>query len=304
MSNIQVSTHQVPCGPHSLINEMRALKAPPFAVMVYQYLNYHSDWDTGRSHAKSIRQIAADLGVLKKNKKGKWVGLSRVANALKWLRENEWTIPKHRGANLANTYQIIHHNCEPHKVPLDGDGRPKKCAMPRGENSAFEKMIEGKISWQACLMHIVAKFISDWTTGAVRFTIKTAQEWLRFSNQKVCDLRRELLKNDLLEEIGNRARGFVAKILPLPYKKRRTRREKKVVKGMRSDDKYYYSYNELWRICRTTGDVQARDTSTGSGWRFASDYELERVNWKILRDFVKLREMMLALAKYREKSTA
>ena len=299
----QVSTHQVPCGPHSLIQEMHALKAPPFAVSVYLYLNYHSDWDTGKSHAKSIRQIAKDLGVLKTSKKGKPVGLSRVANALKWLRENGWIIPNHRNGR-ANTYQLIHHNCEPDEVPLDDDGRPKKCATPRGEHSAFEKMMDGKLSWQACLMHVIAKVVSDWTTGAVRFTIKMAREWLRFSRQKVSDLRKELIENGLLEEIGNRARGFTAKILPLPYKKRRTRRDLKAVKGMRHDEGFYYSYNEKWRICRKTGDIQAREGTKGDGWRYSNDYELEGINGKIHRDFMRLREMILSLSKFRDAASA
>lgn len=297
----QVSTHQVPCGPHSLIHEMRDLKAPQFAVQVYLYLNYHSDWDTGETHAKSLLQIAKDMGVYKQNKKEKWTGKSRVANALKWLRENGWIITKRRNG-LANTYRLIHHNCEPHEVPLDEDDRPKKCATPRGEGSAFEKMMAGDISWRACLMHTVAKVLSDWTSGAVKFTIKTARKWLRFSRQAVCDLRKELLENGLLEEIGNRARGFAAKILPLPYEKRRKRREWKALKGMKCDEHFYYSYNGKWRICRVRGDFQTREETKGSGWRFANEYELERVNPKIYRDFMGLRGMILSLAKFREHS--
>ena len=302
----QVSTHQVPCGPHSLIQEMRALKAPMFFVQVYLVINYRSNWEEGNSHALSFRDIARDLGVLKRNKKGNWTGISRVANAVRWLVENGWLIANQRGCGMPNTYQIIHHKCEPHEIPLDDDGRPKKCATPRGEGSAFQKMFDGEITWQACLMHVVAKVVSDWTSGAVRFTIEIAREWLRFSKQTICDLRKELLKNGLFEEIGNRARGFIANILPLPYKERRRRAEKvaKGAKGMRCDGKFYYSYNELWRICRTTGDIQARQETKGDGWRFASEYELKRINGKIHRDFMEIREVVLSLAKFREPSEA
>lgn len=296
---IQKSTMQVPCGPHSIIEEMYPMKIPPFYAMVYLVINGFSNWDTGQSHGLSFRMIAERMGVYKKNKKGKWTGKSRVANAIRWLCENGWLEKNIRGGGKPNTYKVIHHNCAPEAVPLDDDGRPKKCATPRGEGSAFQKMIDGEITWEACLYHTVAKVVSDWTTGTVKFTIRKARMWLRFSRQKICEIRDTLIQNGLLEEIGQRFRGFVAKILPAPYKKRRKRRESAAVKGMRCDGKYYYSYNEKWRISRETGNFETLDSNN---WRFASEYELERVNSKIHFDFMNLRELLISLQKFRTSS--
>lgn len=294
---IQQDTHQVPCGPHSLIQEAHAQKVQPFVVSVYLLLNYHSNWDTGKTHALSFRQMSEKLGVFNPAKIATCKG--RIANAIRWLVENGWLEKNVRGNGKPNTYKVIHHNCAPEDVPLDADGRPQKCAVPRAENSAFEKMMAGDISWKACLYHTVAKIVSDWTSGVVVFTIKTSQQWLRFSRQTLCDLRKSLIKNGLLQEIGHRARGFTAKILPTPYEKRRKRREYQLTKGMRSDGKYYYSYNERWRISRDTGDFETHDSNN---WRFASEYELEEVNIKIYKDFMKLRKLLVSLYKFRPSS--
>ncbi len=288
----------MPCGPHSLIEYAKTHYVPMFALHLYSLLNYKSGWDQGISHKLSLRDLAKLTGVYKKNKKGKWTGKSRVANAIKWLCDNGWLIRKNNANGQPNNYQIVHHNCAPEDVPLDDDGRPKKCATPHGEGSAFEKMFNGEISWQACLFHTVAKVMSDWASGNVRITIKQARNWLRFSAQKICDIRNSLIEHGLLEEIGHRYRGFTAKILPLPYAKRRRRREWKEAKGMRCDDEFYYSYNELWRISRKTGDFQAKEEGIGGGWRFSNEYELERINPKIHRDFMKLRVVLLQIARH------
>ena len=184
----QKCTWQMPCGPHSLVEYAKTNPVPMFALLLYSLLNYKSGWDTGRSHKRSFRDLAVLTGVYKKNKKGKWTGKSRVVNAVKWLCDNGWLIKKVGKNGEPNNYQIIHHNCAPEDVPLDDDGRPKKCATPHGEGSAFEKMFAGEISWQACLYHTVAKIASNWTDGVVRFTIKESQKWLRFSSQTICCL--------------------------------------------------------------------------------------------------------------------
>ena len=294
---IQKSTMQVPCGPYSIINEMRADQIPPFAVIVYLVINYFSNWDLGQSHGLSMIDIAKHLSVYEKNGE-KEKGRSRVANAVKWLIENGWLRKNHRKGK-ANTYTVIHHKCAPEDIPLDSDGRPKKCAVPRGEGSAWDRMFSGEITWKACLFHTVMKVSSDWTEGTVKFTIETARSWLRFSRQTICDLRNTLIKAGLLEEIGNRFRGFMAKILPLPYEERRRRREHQQTKGMRCDGKFYYSYNEWWRISMETGDFQRK---TDGRWRYVSDRELEDVNLKIYRDFTILRAGILASLENRASS--
>ena len=286
--NEQKCTHQVPCGEHSLINEAKKLGIPMFYLIVYLVLNYRSKWDTGASHGLSFRDIAKLTGVYRKNDKGKWTGKSRVANAIKWLCDNGWLVKNVRGKGKPNTYQIIHHNCALEDVPLDDDGRPKKCATPRGEGSAFEKMFEGKISWKACLYHTVAKIVSDWTSGVVQFTIKESQKWLRFSNKTICEIRKSLLENNLLEQLSNRFRGFIAKIIPAPYEKRRTRRRPDVKMARRDKEGWYYSFNELWRVSAETGDIQKK---IDAKWVYSNEGELLRINKKIHKDFMPVVEL-------------
>ena len=292
MLKIQENTHQVPCGPHSLINECHSLKVQPFAVCVYLLLNYYSNWDTGQTHGISLREIAKKLCVFDPDTPHTSIG--RVANAIRLLVAGGWIEKNVRGNGQANTYKIIHHNCAPREIPLDSDGRPKKCAVPYGEGSAFEKMFDGVISWKACLLHTIAKVVSDWTTGSVQFTIAEARKWLRFSRQTICNLRKSLVEKGLFEEIGHRARGFFAKILPAPYEKRRKRRDHQQAKGMRTDGNFYYSYNERWKVCRQTGKFYTKEMGR---WRSATEYELERTNSKILRDFVILRDAIFSLLK-------
>lgn len=295
MSQTQKSTHQVPWGPHSLLYEGRSLQAPSFAIMVYLFINYFSKWETGHSHGLSLKRIATGLGIYRQNAKGQWTGKSRVSNAIAWLVKHGWLEKNIRGNGKPNTYVITRHNCAPDEVPIDKDGRPQHCAMPYAEGSPVQKMIEGKISWEACLYHFIAKAVSDWKEGLVRITIREAQKWLRFSRQKIVDIRKSLLENGLLEEIGNRFRGFTARILPKPYEKRVSRMEQDAAKGMRSDSRYFYSYNELWRICRLTGDFQTVKTS--GGWRFAGERELEETNRSIYRDFMNMHHTIQRLNK-------
>ena len=76
---IQETTHQVPCGEHSIFDP--AHKVPAFEKAVYLKVNEHSNWESGVSHALSLRRLAKLLNVKSH---------SQAHRALQWLIENGW----------------------------------------------------------------------------------------------------------------------------------------------------------------------------------------------------------------------
>ena len=161
-----------------------------------------------------------------------------MVRAVKGLCEKGWLTKNLRGGGRANTYEVTHHLCEHQDVPRDKDGLPKKCAMPRGEGSAFDKLKKGKIHWKACLHFMVFKIASDWTSGIISMTIQQVQEWLRFSKKTICDIRKSLQSVGLLERLSKPFKPFSAQLYPKPYEKRRTRRRENP-KGLPQDGAFF-----------------------------------------------------------------
>ena len=200
--NRQKSTFQVPCGEHSIFYALKDREVTPFQSVVYFILTYYSNWETGKTHGMSYTRISELLHVKR----------PRVIAAIDGLIENGWLEKKVRNKiasakynqQTANTYRLIHHKCEPEEVPLDEDGCPKKCAMPRGEGAAVERMFAGEISWQACLYWHVAKLLSNWTSGVVEFTIKTAREWTCIGRDRLYKIRKKLSEIGLLERLSKK----------------------------------------------------------------------------------------------------
>ena len=127
---IQTSTMQVPCDRHSIFDALQQREVTQAEAALYLYWNEHSNWESGSTHALSHTDAAKFLGM----KRSQVVALSNS------LAEKGWCIKNRREGNRANTYKVIHHKCEPHEIPLDKDGRPKKCAVPRGAGSPSEKL--------------------------------------------------------------------------------------------------------------------------------------------------------------------
>ncbi|MDE0427031.1 MAG: hypothetical protein OXN25_19435, partial [Candidatus Poribacteria bacterium] len=138
------------------------------------------------------------------------------------------------------------------------------------------------------------KVLSDWTTGVVTFTIKEARKWIAFGTQTIVAIRQRLVDVGLLELLSAKFRASVFQLYPRPYLKRRTRRIA-FKKPLRSDSSWYYSYNELWRICRKTGDIQMKEDGR---WLYTSDYHLEEINDKIYKDFMHYRQVILSTARF------
>ncbi|MYB96735.1 helix-turn-helix domain-containing protein [Candidatus Poribacteria bacterium] len=177
---VQVSTCQVPVGEHSIFDHLQRHLLSEAEALVYLKINECSHWESGSSHGLSYSRLSKDCGMSR----------SQVIAAVKGLVSKGWLSKNVRGNNLANTYQVVHHFCDPLDAPLDQDGLPKKCAMPRGAGSAFALLGAGRISWQACLYWHVCKMLSDWSNNFISLTIAQAREWLRFGQQTICDIRK------------------------------------------------------------------------------------------------------------------
>ena len=296
---IQTSTCQVPVGQFSIWESLENKEVTQAECFVYQCINLHSNWDSGKSHPQSYSDIAKRTGMSR----------SRIIAIIASLQEKGWlykTKIAHKdnpNRHKKNVYMVLTHKCKKDHIPLDKDGRPKKCAVPRAEGSPFQLVEDGTISWKAALYWLRAKVESDWTTGIIQSSIAHSKQLIGMTTKTICAIRKRLESVGLLNKLSKAGEVFAAQLLPKPYPKRRQRRaeEAEVAGDMPFDDKFYYSFNKRWKICRQTAEIFTKVEGTDK-WRHANEGELERVNPKIYRDFVPLVELFVWSKSYRERS--
>ena len=276
----QVSTCQVPCGAHSIWDALESREVTQAECWVFQIINLHSSWGTGLSHAKSYTEYEGYSGMARS-------AVIELINSLEkkgWLTKNIRNATDKHSQNEANIYLLTHHKCEEHEIPLDKDGRPKKCAVPRGQGSVFQMVEDGIITWKEALYWIRAKIESDWVSGVVEMTIAQARKLLGMTTKTICKIRKKMEQVGLVEKTSKAFRKWTAILFPKPYEKRRKRR-RETRQWMRSDDDYYYSHNERWKVSREDGHIKTRLEGPGDKWRYATEFELEKANLKIYTDF-------------------
>lgn len=271
---IQESTHQVPCGDHSIFDPVH--KMPAFTKAVYLKVNEHSNWDTGVSHALSLRHLAELLNVQSH---------SQVYRALKCLIRNGWLeVEGKRQLDGAYFYRVIHHKCAPQDTPVDRDGRPQKCAVPTGAGSASQLLAEGKITWRMFVDWTVRKIHSCWTSGVVSLAVREASRLMNLSIKTVSENAKKMTEIGILERLSAKFRLSEYQMYPKPYAERRERKLEECItkKAMKLIKGWYYSFNGLWRFNRDTYDIQMKDDN---GWRYTTHEELHRINKHIHHDF-------------------
>ena len=272
---IQETTHQVPCGAHSIFDPVH--KVPAFEKALYLKVNEHSHWDTGVSHALSLRRLAELLNVKSH---------SQIHRGLQWLIDNGWLMVEgKRKADGAFFYRVIHHKCEPQDTPVDKDGRPLKCAVPMGKGSPSQLLANGKITWRVFVDWTVRKVHSDWTTGVVRLSVRETAKLIGFTPETIKQNAEEMVQIGLLHRISKRFRRSVYQMFPKPYPDRRKRSDEACItkKAMKFIKGWYHSYNGLWRLHGETFDVKMRETD--GRWRYSTLDELFSINRSIHRDF-------------------
>lgn len=270
---VQESTMQVPCGPYSIF-DLSCHSLHEFDRAVYWVINEYSYWDTGVSHALSYNRLAELLNV---------ACSSQVKRAVRHLIDAGFLkIRGRRKSDRTNIYNVIHHKCPPDQVPLDEDGRPQKCAVPRGKGSGSALLADSKISWREFVQWMINKISSDWSSGEVAMTIDKASQLLRFCRQTICDNFRKLRKVCLLQRLSSKFRAGIYRILPKPYPKRKERAAYKGKKPLKLKGDWYYSHNRRWCFHKDNFHVLMKD---GDKWRDSSMHELSKINAAIHRDF-------------------
>lgn len=248
--DIQSDTLQVPVGVHSMLHAVKGGDQSAFDGMVYLGLNAFSNWDSGLSHSKSIRNLAKLFRV----------SPQYVQQTEKRL-EDKW-IHRVSGKHKAGKFQLLHHLSAAEDTPLDGDGRPLKCAMPRGEGGIFERLEAGDIHWKSALIWMLFKEKSDWRTGITDpISISDLQKWTRFGRSAICGYIKELMKAGMLERLprkGNDASVYQLYPRPYPQKRERQPEQERTFREMRVVNGWGYSYNHQYRINLETDEIQYR----------------------------------------------
>ena len=274
---MQTDTMQVPFGLYSMLNALMDGDEKAFDAVIYQCYNAFSDWDFGKSHSLSIRFVGKMFRVSYQYVQQ---ALSRLSK--KWLKRLS-------GKHKISKFELKHHLCEEGLVPLDRDGRPAKCAMPRGDGGLFERLKAGDICWKSLLIWMLLKVRSDWTTG-ITDPVSIAQlcEWTGFGRTTVCSCIKELEWAGMLGKLERRPQEAQAyQLFPKPYSDRRERipEAHRTWRNMRVMGNWRHSFNEEWRVNVKTADVQHR-TDKRKPFRAAThEEEFVKMPKSIRRDF-------------------
>lgn len=287
--DIQETTMQLAIGRYSIFDrEMGTEKlATQQEQRVFLEINRLSNWQSGWSHGISYTRLATLTGI----------ELRTVKQLVKNLIAKGWLEKKRRG-RLPNTYRVVHHQCAPEEAPRNRDGMPLKCAVPVGEGSPLDET-KSPVPWKVCIAWYQAKIQSDFITGAVDFSIEKMRQVMRISAQACTWVREQWETLGLATRLTGKYQTAIYQLYPKPYKERRKRKVENV-KGMRCDNIFYYSYNEKWRISRKTCEIHTKEAGR---WRHANQYELERANPKIYKDFMDLEQMLVAIQRFLPSAT-
>ncbi len=262
----QKDTMQVPFGTFSLLNALMEGSETAFDTAIYQCYNAFSNWDWGISHSLSIRHV------------GKLFAVSHqyVQQALSRLSNKKW-MKRLSGKHKVSKFELKHHLCEDELVPLDKDGRPSKCAMPRGYGGLFERLMAGDIHWKAVIIWMLMKLESDWCTGITApISIKQLRKWTRFGTSDICKYIKQLIDAGMLKKHSRRPHeAQVYQLFPKPPAKRTERQPEQewTYRNMRAEGPLRYSFNEEWRVNVDTGVYEYREDKK-KPFRPASDYRI------------------------------
>ena len=240
-------------------------------------MNEHSNWDTGVSHALSLRRLAELLNVNSH---------SQIHRGLQWLIKHGWLIVEgKRQSDGAHYYRVIHHNCKPEDTPVDRDGRPQKCAVPRGKGSPIELLAVGEITWRLFVDWTVRKIHSCWTSGLVSMAVRETAKFANLSVKTISENSKKMSEIGLLKKLSAKFERSEYQMFPKPYPDRKERAPEVCVtkKAMKLIKGWYYSFNGLWRFEKETFRLQMREC--GGRWIESNLKSLYQINKSIHHDF-------------------
>ena len=272
---IQEDTMQVPFQAFSMLDALMEGGEKAFDMAIYQCYNAFSNWDWGTSHSLSIRHVGELFSVSHQYVQQ---ALSRLTK--KWMKRLS-------GKHKISKFELKHHLCEDELVPLDKDGRPCKCAMPRGFGGLFERLKSSDIGWKSMIIWMLLKIKSDFTTGITEpVGIMQLCKWTRFGTTTVCDCIKELEAAGMLEKLARRPQEAQSyQLYPKPYAERRKRKPMAELtwRDMEIDGDWRISHNKEWRVNVETSDIQYRPEKN-KPFRRASDYEIAQVMPKSMKE--------------------
>ena len=270
----------VPRGPFSILHALENKKVTSAQAFVHLTLHHGSTWVSGETWCFSSRYMDRILGK----------GMSRryVREILASLESEGW-IETLAPNPAGNRYKVRHHNCEPAMVPYNKDGKPLSFSVPRGPGGPIERCIAGEISWKAALAWIVSKHRSNWKTEEDTCG-QTQQETLlefskrcRMSTIVLQKIIKELEVAGMFQRLTPKSQAAIFQLYPQPFSRpqprqrprKPTKRSWKIERigeyDTKTDGKYWYSVNFMWRVDRETEEIQIR--IPGRKWRRASEYE-------------------------------
>ena len=180
-------------------------------------------------------------------------------------------------------------------VPMDRDERPKSFAVPRGKGGIFERLFAGDIDWKACLIWLILKLHSDWSTGVTDpISMATLAKWTGFSKKTVCEAIQKLRAAGMLERLSKPWERSMFQLYPKPRENRAARRrakrksEKSERREMRAEGIWRYSLNELYRLNVETAEIETRKMKGRGQWQPLRDRDRHRIPKAIQRDFEEL----------------
>ena len=285
----QETTMQLAIGRYSIFD--REMPTETLATQqeqrVFLEINRLSNWQSGWSHGLSYTRLSKLTGINDRT----------VKQLVKNLIAKGWLERKRRG-NLPNTYRVIHHQCDPEAAPRDRDGYPLKCAVPVGDGSPLDDTTP-PIHWKVCVAWYKAKIQSDFITGVIiDFSIEKMRQVMAVTAKTATWIREQWEALGLAKRLTGKYQAAIYQLYPKPYAKRRKRRHENP-KGMRCDEKCYYSYNEEWKISKADAQIWMKEVE---GWRPANKEELYRANDKIHRDFMALESAILSMQRWKNSS--
>ena len=211
---------------------------------------------------------------------------SQVHRALQWLIEHGWlTVEGRRKTDGAYFYRVVHHKCDPQDTPVDKDGRPQKCAVPKGAGSPSQLLADGKITWRVFVDWISRKIHSCWTSGIVSLTVREASKLMRFTAKTISENAKKMMELGMLDRLSAKFERSEYQMFPKPYPDRRERTPEECMtqKAMKLIKGWYYSFNGLWRFEKETFRLQMREHD--GRWIESNLEKLYRINKSIHHDF-------------------
>ena len=272
-------THQVPAGISSILYDPAV---SPLQKSVYWYINFKSNWESGRSHALPYQKIADDMNIAK----------SQVVGAIKDLIKKGWIEKRGKSkkdepaAQSENMYQVNHYDTREETTPKDASGQPLKCAIP---NVVWTKLKEKKIGWRDVVLFYTAKLQSNWSDGTIKATLETLSKLCHFTRKTIKACLENLQNISLLRKV----RSFLYELLPLPSKPKRERTIKEAMGRVKIKDGFYYSLNKKWRL--QEGTLRLEMKKGYKYWVDAEWYDLKNINRSIYDDFLELKNTALEL---------